>query len=104
MEPFRLVQISDTHLGRNRSWFVTNFDALKRIIAGLHPDLVVNTGDISFDGTQRKHLGAALCFRVGLPLDLTQSNAALGVRIGLHGWPCARHMDSLGTGCSRGVG
>src|SRR5262249_17446027 len=31
--------------------------------------------DISFDGTQRKHLGAALCFRVGLPLDLTHATS-----------------------------
>ena len=53
MRAFHLVQISDTHLGRDRSWFLPNFRAMARIISALRPDLVVNTGDISFDGADR---------------------------------------------------
>jgi 3',5'-cyclic-AMP phosphodiesterase len=50
MNGFRVVQISDTHLSRRRSWFVPNFRAMVGIISDLRPALVVNTGDISFDG------------------------------------------------------
>jgi 3',5'-cyclic AMP phosphodiesterase CpdA len=53
MRPFRLIQVSDTHLGRDRSWFAPNFQAMARIISARRPDLVVNTGDISFDGADR---------------------------------------------------
>lgn len=47
---YRVVHISDTHLSRRRPWFVPNFRAMVRIISELRPDLVINTGDISFDG------------------------------------------------------
>jgi hypothetical protein len=42
MSAFRVVQVSDTHLSRQRSWFVPNFQAMTRIISGLQPALVVN--------------------------------------------------------------
>lgn len=48
---FRVIQISDTHLGGQGAWFVPNFHAMTRIVSTVHPDLVVNTGDISLDGT-----------------------------------------------------
>jgi len=50
MGAFRIIQISDTHLGHDRRWFVPNFEAMRAIIASRRPDLVVNTGDISLDG------------------------------------------------------
>src|SRR5215475_11081777 len=50
MSAFSVVQISDTHLSRHQPWFVPNFEAMKRIISVRQPDLVVNTGDISFGG------------------------------------------------------
>jgi 3',5'-cyclic AMP phosphodiesterase CpdA len=50
MAPFRVLQISDTHLSAERPWFVQNFDAVVRIAAARRPDLVLNTGDISLDG------------------------------------------------------
>ena len=53
MRTFHLIQVSDTHLGREQSWFAPNFRAMARIVSALRPDLVVNTGDISFDGAER---------------------------------------------------
>ena len=54
MSPFRVVQVSDTHLSRERPWFVSNFEAMVRIIAAGRPDLVVNTGDVPLDGANRE--------------------------------------------------
>jgi len=54
MPPFRVIHISDTHLSRHRAWFVPNFQAMAGIISDVYPDLVVNTGDISFDGANRE--------------------------------------------------
>lgn len=50
MAAFRVIQISDTHLGHDRRWFLPNFEAMRAIIALRRPDLVINTGDISLDG------------------------------------------------------
>jgi 3',5'-cyclic AMP phosphodiesterase CpdA len=50
MPEFRLTQISDTHLGRRFSGLVANFHRVAEHIDGSRPDLVVNTGDVSFDG------------------------------------------------------
>jgi 3',5'-cyclic AMP phosphodiesterase CpdA len=58
MRAFRVVQISDTHLGRQRSWFVANFQSMARIISVRQPDLVINTGDVSFDGDLDEFLEA----------------------------------------------
>ncbi len=50
MPEFRLTQISDTHLGRRFPGLIANFAAISEHIDGGRPDLVVNTGDVSFDG------------------------------------------------------
>jgi 3',5'-cyclic AMP phosphodiesterase CpdA len=52
MGAFHVIHISDTHLRRDPSWFLPNFRAVLRLISGLQPDLVINTGDISFDGAE----------------------------------------------------
>jgi 3',5'-cyclic-AMP phosphodiesterase len=51
---FRVIQISDSHLSREKPWFVPNFEAMVGIVAAERPDLVINTGDISFDGAERE--------------------------------------------------
>lgn len=53
VQPFHVIQISDTHLSEERPWFVPNFEAMVAIISARRPDLVVNTGDISLDGVNR---------------------------------------------------
>ncbi|UPJ54816.1 metallophosphoesterase [Bradyrhizobium sp. 192] len=50
MSEFRLTQISDTHLGRRFPGLIANFQAISEHIDGNRPDLVVNTGDVAFDG------------------------------------------------------
>ncbi len=50
MPEFRLTQISDTHLGRRFTGLVANFHRVAEHIDAARPDLVVNTGDVSFDG------------------------------------------------------
>ncbi|MCJ9732502.1 metallophosphoesterase [Bradyrhizobium sp. PRIMUS42] len=50
MSEFRLTQISDTHLGRRFPGLVANFHRVCEHIDADRPDLVVNSGDVSFDG------------------------------------------------------
>jgi 3',5'-cyclic AMP phosphodiesterase CpdA len=51
MTEFRLTQISDTHLARRLQKLTDNFHRVGEHIDATRPDLVVNSGDISFDGT-----------------------------------------------------
>jgi 3',5'-cyclic AMP phosphodiesterase CpdA len=46
----RIVQISDTHLSRDRPQFLDNWPPLAAWIADQHPDLVIHTGDVTVDG------------------------------------------------------
>src|SRR5690349_6124569 len=46
----RIIQISDTHLSRNKPHLVDNWASLAAWIADQHPDLVIHTGDVTFDG------------------------------------------------------
>jgi 3',5'-cyclic AMP phosphodiesterase CpdA len=50
MPEFRLTQISDTHLARRMTPLLDNFARVSEYIDMKRPDLVVNSGDISFDG------------------------------------------------------
>jgi 3',5'-cyclic-AMP phosphodiesterase len=54
MNAFNVIQISDTHLSREKPWFVQNFEAIVRIISARQPNLVVNTGDIALNGVDRE--------------------------------------------------
>jgi 3',5'-cyclic AMP phosphodiesterase CpdA len=49
MSEFRLTQISDTHLTRRLQKLTDNFHRVSEHIDATRPDLVVNTGDLSFD-------------------------------------------------------
>jgi 3',5'-cyclic AMP phosphodiesterase CpdA len=50
MPEFRLTQISDTHLGRRFPGLIANFRRVSAHIDETRPDLVINTGDVAFDG------------------------------------------------------
>jgi len=50
MSEFRLTQISDTHLARRLQKLTDNFHRVGEHIDATRPDLVINSGDISFDG------------------------------------------------------
>ena len=49
MNEFRLTQISDTHLARRLQKLTDNFHRVSEHIDATRPDLVINTGDLSFD-------------------------------------------------------
>ena len=45
-----LVQVSDTHLSRTHGYFFANWDVFVREMNEQQPDLIVNSGDVSFNG------------------------------------------------------
>lgn len=49
-KPFRLVQVSDTHLSRERGYFNDNFAVFLEAMRADPPDLIVNSGDLSLNG------------------------------------------------------
>jgi len=70
MAEFRLTQISDTHLTRNFTKLTENFHRAGEHIDASRPDLVVNTGDVSWDGpTSRADLEFARELHAALPVD-----------------------------------
>jgi 3',5'-cyclic AMP phosphodiesterase CpdA len=50
MSEFRLTQISDTHLTRRLTALSGNFARVSEHIDATRPDLVINSGDVAFDG------------------------------------------------------
>ncbi len=69
MAEFRLTQISDTHLARRLTTLTDNFHRVSEHIDATRPDLVVNSGDLAFDGpTQRDDLAFAKELHAALPV------------------------------------
>jgi 3',5'-cyclic AMP phosphodiesterase CpdA len=69
MPEFRLTQISDTHLARRLPTLTANFDRVREHIDAKRPDLVINSGDVGFDGpTSRADLEFAKTLHDALPV------------------------------------
>jgi 3',5'-cyclic AMP phosphodiesterase CpdA len=51
--PIKVVQVSDTHLSETHAYFIDNFDVFVDEMRILKPDLIVHTGDVSFNGPAR---------------------------------------------------
>src|SRR6266700_7789111 len=69
MSEFRLTQISDTHLGRRFPGLIANFQRVSEHIDADRPDLVINTGDVSFDvPTSRDDVEFAKSLHDALPV------------------------------------
>lgn len=49
-KPIRIVQVSDTHLSRQRAYFHDNWEVFVAEMQKAPPDLIVASGDLSFDG------------------------------------------------------
>lgn len=49
-KPIRVVQVSDIHLSRKRAYFNDNFGVFQQAMRAGPPDLIVYSGDVSFDG------------------------------------------------------
>lgn len=70
MTEFRLTQITDTHLSRNFPKLTENFHRVSAHINANRPDLVVNSGDVSWDGpTSRADMEFAKGLHAALPVD-----------------------------------
>jgi hypothetical protein len=70
MPAFRLIQISDPHLARNRPTLTENFHRVSEYIDVTRPDMVINSGDVSFDGpTNRDDLEFAKTLHAALPVE-----------------------------------
>jgi 3',5'-cyclic AMP phosphodiesterase CpdA len=70
MAEFRLTQISDTHLSRNFPVLTENFHRISTHINANRPDLVINSGDVSWDGpTSRADMEFALGLHAALPVN-----------------------------------
>ena len=48
--PFRIVQVSDSHLSGRAAWFVDNWDIFVNEMCAATPDLIVWTGDVTLSG------------------------------------------------------
>jgi 3',5'-cyclic AMP phosphodiesterase CpdA len=69
MPEFRLTQISDTHLARRLTTLTENFHRVSEHIDATRPDLVVNSGDLGWDGpTHRDDLEFAKTLHDALPV------------------------------------
>ena len=68
---FRIAQISDTHLSDEKPFFVDSFRRVGEALRADRPDLVLNSGDISLDGSSTESdLAAARALHDGLDLPL----------------------------------
>ena len=69
MPEFRLTQISDPHLARRLSKLTDNFHRVSEYIDARRPDLVINSGDLAFDGpTNRDDFEFARTLHAALPV------------------------------------
>jgi 3',5'-cyclic AMP phosphodiesterase CpdA len=69
MPEFRLTQISDTHLARRMTPLIDNFHRVSEYIDAKRPDLVLNSGDLAFDGpSEPDELGFARSLHDALPV------------------------------------
>jgi 3',5'-cyclic AMP phosphodiesterase CpdA len=69
MPEFRLTQISDTHLARRLTKLTDNFHRLSEYIDATRPDLLINSGDVAFDGpSSPKDLDFARSLHDALPV------------------------------------
>lgn len=78
---FRLIQISDTHLSREKPFFAPNFARIAEHLARARCDLVVNTGDLALDAVERRDDLAYACElhdAIGLPWRAIPGNHDVG--------------------------
>jgi 3',5'-cyclic AMP phosphodiesterase CpdA len=67
---FRLSQISDPHLARRLPKLTENFHRISEYIDATRPDVVINSGDMSFDGpTNHDDLEFAKSLHDALPVE-----------------------------------
>ena len=78
---FRIVQVSDTHLSRNRAYFQINWEAFLRLMAAERPDLIVHTGDLCLAANEDPDdmvFGRAQMERLDIPWRIIPGNHDIG--------------------------
>jgi len=104
---FRIAQVSDTHLSREKPFFVANFARVGEAVAREQPDLVINSGDISLDGASNEsdlREARRLHDAMGSPCRFIPGNHDLGDNVdvpGAHGGAItaerrARYLNHFG--------
>ncbi len=81
MTEFRLTQLSDTHLSEQLPQLQGNFARVAEHIDRTRPDLVVNTGDVSFDGVNDPsdlHYARAMHDQLPVPCRFIPGNHDIG--------------------------
>ena len=81
MPEFRLTQISDTHLARRLQKLTDNFDRISEFVDAGRPDLVINSGDIAFDGPSSRsdlEFAKSLHDRLAVPCRYLPGNHDIG--------------------------
>lgn len=64
---YRIGLITDTHVSHDRPYFNENFETVAQAIRDMHPDLVLNMGDVTLDGADsREDLLVAKQYHDGL--------------------------------------
>lgn len=79
--PIRIVQVSDIHLSRKRPYFNDNFQVFRDLMRAAPPDLIVYSGDISFDGPDEPddlHFAREQIDAVGVPWLAVPGNHDIG--------------------------
>jgi predicted MPP superfamily phosphohydrolase len=79
--PYRVVQLSDTHLSGERAYGVGNFDTIVRAVNDDPPDLVIATGDLALDDPDNgadRAFARARFERVSVPWRAVPGNHDLG--------------------------
>lgn len=77
----RVVQISDTHLSRQKPHFCGNWPPLAEWIAVVRPDLVIHSGDLTIDGADTEDdlaYCAGLLRELGVPFRAIPGNHDVG--------------------------
>lgn len=80
-DSFEVVQVSDTHLGTSPALLVEGFRRVAAHVAALSPRLVVNTGDVSYDGVLGDadlELARQLHADLGVPVRVLPGNHDVG--------------------------
>jgi 3',5'-cyclic AMP phosphodiesterase CpdA len=111
MSEFRLTQISDTHLTRRLPDLTDNFERVSRHIDATRPDLVINTGDLAFDGPNTPddlRFARTLHDALRAPCRYVPGNHDIGDNPTIVGPPptepvtdrnCQRFLSALGEDC-----
>lgn len=79
---FRVVQISDTHIGRDRARFARNWASLREWIDAQQPDAVHHCGDLTLDGADNEadfELCAQLAGTLTAPFRAVPGNHDIGM-------------------------